>query len=188
MNRWGLVLIVLSAAVLLACQLEYVFPTVTPSSAPRATRTRTPGAADTTVTVPTIAAQSSVPSPSSPVLVSATAKENLRVRAAPSTSAQQVGSLNKGDSAQVVGRTAASDWWQIVLPSNPNARGWILANFAEANGPIGSVPVVPSSGVLPGGPPQVVPPPSGAYPPPVVPPPSGAYPPPVVLPGSSPYP
>lgn len=176
MNRWGLVLIVSSAAILLACQLEYVFPTATPSSAPRATRTRTPGQSEATAPAPTIAAQPPGLLPSGSVLVNATAKENLRVRAAPSTSAQQVGSLNKGDSAQVVGRTAASDWWQIVLPSNPNARGWILASFADANGPIDSVPVVPSGGVLPGGPPQVVTPASGAYPPPVAPPGSSPYP------------
>ncbi len=36
MKRWGPLLVIASAVVLLACQLNYVFPTVTPSAAPRA--------------------------------------------------------------------------------------------------------------------------------------------------------
>jgi uncharacterized protein YgiM (DUF1202 family) len=148
MKRWGTMLIIASAVVLLACQLDYVFPTATPSSASRATRTPTLNRANPTVAVPTTTAL-----PSAPVI--ATAKENLRIRNAPSTSSQQIGSLNKGDTAQVVGRNAAGDWWQIALPSSPTARGWIFASFADANGPIDSLPVVPAGG---GAPAPIVPP------------------------------
>jgi uncharacterized protein YraI len=136
MTRLGSVLLVLFSGVLLACQLQYVVPTPVPSAAPRPTRTQTPDIPKATA-VPTL-------SPTSPVPVIATAKENLRVRAGPSTSTQQVGSLNKGDTAQIVGRTAASDWWQIQLPSNLSVRGWILASFTDVSGSAGSIPVIPS--------------------------------------------
>ena len=148
MKRLGPVLIVLFTGVLLACQLEYYLPTPEPSPAPRATRTRTPGSPRATA-VPTIpATQAPQPSTGGPAPVIATAKENVRVRAAPSASSQQVGSLNIGDTAQVVGRTAANDWWQILLPSNLSVRGWILASFADVSGQVQSVPVV-SSGSAP---------------------------------------
>jgi uncharacterized protein YraI len=124
---------VLFSGVLLACQLQYVVPTPEPSAAPRPTRTKTPGIPEATA-LPTLP-------PSSPVPVIATAQENLRVRAGPSASTQQVGSLNKGDTAQIVGRTAASDWWQILLPSNLSVRGWISAGFTDVSGPVGSIPV-----------------------------------------------
>ena len=149
MKRLGSVLIVLFSGVLLACQLEYYLPTPEPSAAPRATRTRTPASPGTTP-LPTLAA-TQVPQPSTggPVAVIATAKENLRVRAAPSTSSQQVGTLNQGDTAQIVGRTAANDWWQIQLPSNPDTRGWVVSSLIQVSGPALSVPVTTSGAVPP---------------------------------------
>lgn len=77
-----------------------------------------------------------------PPPVTAIATDNLRVRGTPSTTAAIVDRLNKGDTAQIIGRTAASDWWQIVLPSNPNARGWISAQFTQTSGPTDLVPVI----------------------------------------------
>ena len=150
MKRLGAVLILLFSGVLLACQLSYLLPTPEPSAAPRATRTRTPGnlgstAAPASTSVPTSApSQSLPPAPSGAALVFGTARENLRIRAAPSASAQQVGSLNKGDGIQIVGRTAASDWWQVIVPSNPDTRAWIAAAFVDVKGPVGTIPVVDS--------------------------------------------
>lgn len=149
--KWlGSVLIVLFSGVLLACQLQYVLPTPEPSAAPRATRTRTPGSAGVTA-VPTFPAPQVLPTLPQGGLVAApviaTAKENLRVRAAPSASSQQIGSLNKGRTAQIVGRTAASDWWQILLPSNLSVRGWILASFTDVSGPTESIPITTSGSV-----------------------------------------
>jgi hypothetical protein len=147
MKRLGPVLIVLFSGVLLACQLDYVLPKPEPSAAPPATRTRTPSNPRTT-TAPTAPVPQGQPtSPGGPPPVIATAKENLRVRAAASASAQQVGTLNKGDTAQVVGRTAANDWWQILLPSNPSTRAWVIADFVDVSGPALSVPVVASGAV-----------------------------------------
>ena len=162
MKRLGPVLIVLFSGILLACQLDYILPTPEPSAAPRATRTRTPGSPRVTAVPTSAATQAPQPSTGGLVPVIATAKENLRVRAAPSASAQQVGTLNQGDTAQVVGRTAASDWWQILLPSNPTVRAWIVAGFVDVSGPVDSIPVVSSGSVpAPQPPPPVQP---GPYP------------------------
>ncbi len=150
MNRLGAVPLLFLSVVLLACQLEYILPTPAPSAAPRATRTKTPGAASTAAPLPTAAPQ--LPPgflPGGSPLVLATAQENLRVRATPSTTAQVVDQLSKGDKAQVVGKNAAGDWLQILLPANPNARGWVLASFTDVSGPVESIPVVPAGGAPP---------------------------------------
>jgi uncharacterized protein YraI len=91
-------------------------------------------------------ASSTLSPANTPVSVAmATAKENLRIRVGPSTSAAVMGQLKKGDTVQIVGRSPADDWWQISLPANPNARGWISAEFTLANGPIDSIPVIQGS-------------------------------------------
>ncbi len=146
MNRLGAILVMVLPVLLLACQLDYILPTPAPSAAPRATGTRTPGAAQS------VASPTSAPPPAPGIppggsaRVTATVRENLRVRAAPSTTAQIIDQLSKGDKAQIVGKNAAGDWWQILLPSNPNTRGWIFASFAEVSGPLESIPVVAPGG------------------------------------------
>jgi uncharacterized protein YraI len=146
----------------LACQLDSLQQAASPS--PSLTRvvvstaTVAPTLVLPTAPLPTVPVVSptQVPAP-----LSVTAKDNLRVRAAPSTSAAVVDRLNKGASAQAVGRTAASDWLQIILPTNPAGRGWISAEFASATGPLDTLPVVQPSAPVPG-----VPPSSGQPPPP----------------------
>jgi hypothetical protein len=69
----------------------------------------------------------------------------LRVRAAPNTNAAIVDRLNRGDTVQVVGRNATNDWLQIILPRDPNARGWISAAYADLSAPIQTVPLVTSA-------------------------------------------
>jgi uncharacterized protein YgiM (DUF1202 family) len=167
MKRKGIVSILFLSFVLLACQLQYALSPSDSSASPRPTRTRTPRPGETTVP-PTSAAPPPVPFlPGGSAIVTATTKENLRVRAAPSASSQQLGLLNKGDTVQVIGRTSASDWWQISLPSNPGTKGWILASFTDVNGPIDSIPVV-SPGVT--SPPAPAQPPYPGSQPPVLPP------------------
>ncbi len=142
MRRKGIILILFLSLVLLACQLQYALSPSDSSGSPRPTRTRTPRPGETIV-LPTNAAPPPAPIlPGGSVIVTAITKENLRVRAAPSASSQQLGLLNKGDTVQVIGRTSASDWWQISLPSNPGTTGWILASFTDINGPVDSIPIV----------------------------------------------
>ncbi|HEX9077679.1 MAG TPA: SH3 domain-containing protein [Anaerolineae bacterium] len=158
------------------------------AASPSPTQTR--AAAATATVAPTLVLPTAPPptipvvSPTQPLApVSVTAKDNLRVRAAPSTSAAVVDRLNKGASAQAVGRTAASDWLQIILPTNPAGRGWISAEFVTATAPLDNLPVVQSqSPAVPtvaspvAVPPAVLPPPQPTlpsyYPPAVQPPPA----------------
>ncbi len=144
---------------LLACQLEAFLPAATPTPTATRTRTRTP----TAVRLPPTIAAPPIPT-QAPAPVNATATANVRIRAAPSTSAAIVGRLNQGEKAQIVGRTPANDWWQISLPSDPSARGWVSAEFATADGPVDAIPVIPPSGVQPPAPPAQGYPPPQTYP------------------------
>ncbi len=146
-------ILLLSVLVLPACQLTYALSAL--NATPTATRART---------VPTTARQPTAePAPTETAAlpaataapVTASVQENLRVRATPSTAAAVIDRLNKGDVVSILGRTDASDWWQIELPSKPGTYGWVSAEFAVADGPTDKVPVVE-----PGSPP----PSSGSYP------------------------
>lgn len=172
MTRLRIILLAMSPALLLACQLTKIGSSPTATPTPRPTRTPTPIEAQA-VSPPTDTPPPPTATPA--VTVMATTKENLRVRAAPSTSAQIVAQLKKGESVQVFGRTAASDWWQIALPSNADARGWISASFTTLSGPADSIPVLPANGQAPTAAPAA---PSGG----------GAYPAPQTNPGPQPYP
>lgn len=128
---------------LLACQLDSLLsataPTATSTRAPTATRTVIPTVPVAVAIVPTAPPAPTVtPAP----IVATITTDNLRVRSAPSTSGAIVDKLNKNDKIQVVGKNVAGDWLQIPLPSNPNSRGWISAQFAQLSGPLDSLPVV----------------------------------------------
>ena len=127
---------------LLACQLESLMqataPTATSTRAPTATKTIVPTAPVAVAIVPT---QAPVPTDTPAPIIATITTDNLRVRSAPSTSGAIVDKLNRNDKIQVVGRTVANDWLQIPLPSNPDSRGWISAQYAQLSGPIDSVPV-----------------------------------------------
>jgi uncharacterized protein YgiM (DUF1202 family) len=77
-----------------------------------------------------------------PAMVSAAANVDLKIYAAPSTTAQVVGQLSKGDKARVVGKTQASDWWQVVFLTGPNQRGWIASQAVTVSGPVNTIPTV----------------------------------------------
>lgn len=155
----------------LGCQmfnlLSALSPSPTPTARPRATATAPIAQALTLPTEPPAAPPSEAPP------VTATIKENnLRVRAAPNTNAAVVDHLNKGDTVEVVGRTAASDWLQIIQPQKPDRGGWISAPYAQVNGSLDIVPIT-----QPGQPsaPPTLPRPQPSPPPPP-PPPSYPYP------------
>jgi hypothetical protein len=78
------------------------------------------------------------------LVLNATGKDNVRIRALPSTNATITGQLRKGETAVVVGRTTANDWLEIIIPSDTSKRGWISADYATLNLPVETVPVVSS--------------------------------------------
>jgi uncharacterized protein YgiM (DUF1202 family) len=156
MNR-PLAILFLSVLVLLACRTQTLFSSFVsePTEIPP---TRTPIARITIV--PTPEPSPVVPPTPIPEPAFATAKENLRVRAQPNTTSAIMDRLNKGDRTEIVGRTAANDWWQIPLPTDPNRRGWVLASVTDTTGAINAVPIVgPGSNPQPPAPqPQPQPP------------------------------
>ncbi len=129
---------------MLACQFTNTFmpAPATATSVRVRTRTSTPGIPAVTPP-PTIA---SLPPPPTdvPAPVTGTANANLRIRDTPSTTGAIVGQLNDGTEVQIVGRTVASDWFQIILPANPDARGWVSAQFVTPSVPADSIPLVGS--------------------------------------------
>ncbi len=144
MKRFKIWVLLATSVLLLSCQLTNVFsslsPTPTPTARPKPTATP-PVARVVAPSEPTAAPPTEPPPP-----VAATIRENnLRVRAEPNTTAAILERLNKGDSVQVVGRNASNDWLQILLPRNPNERGWISAAFADLSVPIDTLPLAPAA-------------------------------------------
>ncbi|MBI5033477.1 MAG: SH3 domain-containing protein [Chloroflexi bacterium] len=128
---------------LLACQLDALMQ----ATAPTATSTRAATATRAPTLTPPIAMLVSPTQPPAPTdtpapIVATITTNNLRVRSAPSTSGAIVDKLNTNDKIQVVGKNVAGDWLQIPLPSNPDARGWISAQYAQLSGPLDLIPVV----------------------------------------------
>lgn len=147
----SILMLFLAASLLLACQIANLVSSMTAgkgSSPP--TRTLAPIRTAATPTKPPAVEAippTAEPEPTeAPPAVMATAKGNLRVRAGPSTQDQIVDRLADGATVQVVGRNMASDWLQIALPSNPDERGWISAEFVDLSGPVDDLVVVEQGG------------------------------------------
>lgn len=66
------------------------------------------------------------PTPAMPLVQ---AEKNVNLRAGPGTSYDVVGALSPGQSFPIVGRTADSSWWQIVVDDNP---AWVAASIVTA--------------------------------------------------------
>ena len=167
MNRNRSAILLARLVLTLACQTtdalsSYLAP------APTAAPTRVPTRAIVAPAQPTPPPVAIIATPTSaaPVEISATAAENANIRATPSTGAAIAARITKGQPLALTGRTAASDWFQVRLPANPNAQGWISAPLVRAEG-AGQLPVVQTGSVPPPGnisPPSNLPPP---YPGPV---------------------
>lgn len=127
----SVVVLLFVSASLLACDLALPFLTNNSGETP---------------VPPTAAVKSTVqvlPTPTrDPGQVSASANEDLKIYATPSTTAQAIGQLSKGDKARVMGKTAAGDWWQIMYLTGPAQRGWIAAKSVTLSGPVETIPVV----------------------------------------------
>ncbi len=157
--RWFVLVAIVAS--MLACQTTSVISSYL-SPAPTATRTRSPTRPVATFT-PQQAAQPTLPPPppappTTPPELTGTVTENSRVRATPSTGGAIVARLNKGDQIKAVGRNAASDWYQIQLPSDANSRGWISAELVQLQGSADSLPIVQSGSAPPPAPPPPGPP------------------------------
>ncbi len=78
------------------------------------------------------------------------AEEAVRVRAGPGTGYAQVGSLYRGDTAPVVGKSADASWWQIEYVGTEEGQGWVTTEFVTFVGNPDTVPVVEEIDAIPG--------------------------------------
>ncbi|MBM3127884.1 MAG: SH3 domain-containing protein [Chloroflexi bacterium] len=143
MKRSKILVLLLTSVLIVSCQLTdlvAVFaPTATPTARPRPTATPPVARVIASPPAPTLPPPTAPPQP-----VPGTIRENSsRVRAEPNTNAAILDRLNKGDAVQVTGRNAANDWVQIILPKDPNGRGWIAATLVNLNAPIDTLPLAP---------------------------------------------
>ncbi len=97
---------------------------------------------DTTAAQPTAAPQPTqapaVQNPGSGVPATVNTGE-LYVRQGPGTAYPTVGTLNLGDTIQIVGRNADSSWWAISYESGT---AWVFAGLTAPQGDVGEVPLV----------------------------------------------
>ncbi|MBI5669625.1 MAG: SH3 domain-containing protein [Chloroflexi bacterium] len=89
--------------------------------------------------VPTTNVTAPTPSPSNTGYTVTTAV-TLNVRSAPSTSGAILTKMTPGSSAQVVGRNASSNWWQVTYQG---VTGWVSAGFArlQSGADVSRIPV-----------------------------------------------
>lgn len=115
--------------------------TLAPTQPPPASFTPLPGETFTplpsfTATLsptPNFTATNSVP------LISVTVDTNCRT--GPGKIYDYLGGLYVGQTAEVYGRSAASDYWYIRLPENPNIFCWVTGQYATVVGNASALPV-----------------------------------------------
>jgi hypothetical protein len=73
-------------------------------------------------------------------MVSITVQTNCRK--GPGTPYDVLGIMNVGETAQVVGRNAAGDFWVIKLPSNTSITCWLWGKYAKVVGSTNGLPVI----------------------------------------------
>jgi uncharacterized protein YraI len=103
-----------------------VFATATPVVPPTPEATATP--------VPTEVPPSPTPEPAP----NFTAEQEVNIRSGPGTSYPKLGSLAAGDSYEILGKNAASDWLQFVYDGDP---AWVSADMVTVSGNMGTVEV-----------------------------------------------
>jgi uncharacterized protein YraI len=66
--------------------------------------------------------------PGAPTLI---ALVEVNVRAGPGKQYEILGSLKKGQGAEIVGISADGEWWAIRFAAGENARGWVAADYVS---------------------------------------------------------
>lgn len=115
-------------------------PTYTPTLTPTPTNTFTPTPTSTPTSTPTTTATQTF-TPLAEALV--VAPNGLNLRSGPGTEYSIIGSLQKDDTLDVLGRTDSNEWLQVI-GDNPGIEGWISASpqFVEINVDFETIPIV----------------------------------------------
>ena len=88
------------------------------------------------------------------------ASTSLNVRSGPGTAYPIVQALGSGENAEIVGKNAQSDWWQVQL--GDAQLGWVYSPLVETSGDVASVAVAAN---IPEPPPTAIPAPVVEAPP-----------------------
>jgi uncharacterized protein YraI len=117
------------------------------------------GASDETTTTGETAGETTgeVTTTSAPPM--AQASDMLNVRGGPGTQYNLVGSLQKDELVEIVGKNPAGDWWQVRLAGGQ--QGWVLGQFVQTTGETAAVTVATD---IPAPPPTPAPAPVAAAP------------------------
>lgn len=83
-----------------------------------------------------------VPTATSGVAIASPVDQPVNCRYGPSVAYSVVGALDKGRQAEIVGRSADSQWWYVRNPSNPSIHCWLAASVTAAIGDVQGLPVV----------------------------------------------
>lgn len=69
----------------------------------------------------------------------AKASSDINVRSGPGVEYPLAGSLRTGEEAQLLGKNAAGDWWEVALATGGS--GWVYGQLVETAGDVGTVAV-----------------------------------------------
>jgi uncharacterized protein YraI len=84
----------------------------------------------------------STPTPAptpTPDFATVNSNATVNLRSGPGTAFNQVGQLNAGESARIVGKSQDGSWWEIERPDGATA--WVVARLVDTNGPADQVAV-----------------------------------------------
>ena len=82
------------------------------------------------------------PTSTSSVAIAFPIDQPVNCRYGPSIAYSVVGGLDLGRRAEIVGRSADSNWWYVKNPSNPSTYCWLSAKVVDAVGDLEGLPIV----------------------------------------------
>jgi outer membrane lipoprotein-sorting protein len=90
--------------------------------------------------VPTPLPSPQPPAPATAIVTVKAEVDILNVRSQPDTSYKIIATMKAGERAEVVGKNAAGDWWQVNVGGT---LGWVFAEMVDFSGDPAGVPMVP---------------------------------------------
>jgi hypothetical protein len=66
----------------------------------------------------------------------------VNCRYGPSVAYSVIGGLDLGRQAEMLGRSADSEWWYVRNPSNPSTNCWLAASVTDTIGNVDALPVM----------------------------------------------
>ena len=101
----------------------------------------------TVVAAPTAALTQGTPEPgatavSSPPVIINPGPTAVNLRNQPDLNAGNIGLLDIGASAVVLGRTADALWYQVEFPGQPGQTAWVYASLVQLSDPTADLPVI----------------------------------------------